>query len=260
MLRGPVAAFGPGPAGQGVRPRHDAVAAARVDVGQAQLDVPPLAACGMWTDLSIRLLTLPTLQQVLTEPLGGVVIPRSLAFAPFGESIHLLCALGDGQLITYRLRDGSAPAAAEMSDGAEAGGSGGFALAERKVVSLGTQPVSLTRFVSKGTPHVFACSDRPAVVHSANQKLLYSNVNVKEVTHMAPFDSEAFPECLAIASDDALLIGTIDDIQKLHIRTVPLGEQPRRLCHVESVRVFSLLTVSVKRPYCSGSKVDGRMA
>ena len=46
--------------------------------------------------------------------------------------------------------------------------------------------VSLTRFWSKGTPHVFACSDRPAVVHSANQKLLYSNVNVKEVTHMAP--------------------------------------------------------------------------
>ena len=55
-------------------------------------------------------------------------------------------------------------------------------LGERKVVSLGTQPVSLTRFWSKGAPHVFACSDRPAVVHSANQKLLYSNVNVKEVT------------------------------------------------------------------------------
>ena len=41
--------------------------------------------------------------------------------------------------------------------------------------------VSLTGFVSNGTPHVFACSDRPAVVHSANAKLLYSNVNVKEV-------------------------------------------------------------------------------
>ena len=70
----------------------------------------------------------------------------------------------------------------------EGGGEGGGqpSLCERKVVSLGTQPVSLTRFWSKGSPHVFACSDRPAVVHSANQKLLYSNVNVKEVTHMAP--------------------------------------------------------------------------
>jgi len=65
---------------------------------------------------------------------------------------------------------------------------------------------------------------------------------VKEVTQMAPFDSEALPECLAIASDDALVIGTIDEIQKLHIRTVPLGEQPRRLCHIEAVRAFALLT------------------
>ena len=32
---------------------------------------------------------------------------------------------------------------------------------------------------------------------------------------MAPFASAAFPECLAIASDDALLIGTIDAVQKL---------------------------------------------
>ena len=59
---------------------------------------------------------------------------------------------------------------------------------------------------------------------------------------MAPFHSKAFPECLAIASEEGLVIGTIDDIQKLHIRTVPLGEQPRRLCHVESKRAFVLLS------------------
>jgi DNA damage-binding protein 1 len=32
---------------------------------------------------------------------------------------------------------------------------------------------------------------------------------------------------LALANASALTIGTIDDIQKLHIRTVPLGESPR---------------------------------
>ena len=32
---------------------------------------------------------------------------------------------------------------------------------------------------------------------------------------------------LAVASEGALTIGTIDEIQKLHIRTVPLGESPR---------------------------------
>jgi hypothetical protein len=36
---------------------------------------------------------------------------------------------------------------------------------------------------------------------------------------------------------------TIDDIQKLHIRTVPLGEMPRRIAHQESSKSFCLLTV-----------------
>ena len=70
----------------------DAAAAAgsssmQVDEGSAAtppVSIPPIAACGLWTDLSIRLLALPSLQELHSEPLGGVVIPRSLAFAPLG--------------------------------------------------------------------------------------------------------------------------------------------------------------------------------
>jgi predicted methyltransferase len=32
------------------------------------------------------------------------------------------------------------------------------------------------------------------------------------------FHSEPFPECLSLANESTLTIGTIDDIQKLHIR------------------------------------------
>ena len=32
---------------------------------------------------------------------------------------------------------------------------------------------------------------------------------------------------LAVASEGALMIGTIGEIQKLHVQTVPLGETPR---------------------------------
>jgi len=32
---------------------------------------------------------------------------------------------------------------------------------------------------------------------------------------------------LVIANDNTLTIGTIDEIQKLHIRTIPLGESAR---------------------------------
>ena len=202
------------------------------------LNIPPLAACGLWTDLSIRLLSLPTLREVHNESLGGVVIPRSLAFAPFGEQIHLLCALGDGQLMTYQLRDGESM----MSDG-------GCTLAERKVVTIGTKPINLTPFHSHGQLHVFAASDRPTVLHAnSSGKLLYSNVNLKTATHMTPFacDPDA-PDTLAIASEDALILGTVDEVRKLHIRSVYLNEQPRRIAHLEHSQSFAVLTTMVEQ-------------
>ena len=51
---------------------------------------------------------------------------------------------------------------------------------------------------------------------------------------MCPFNGADFAESLALATEDDLKIGTIDDIQKLHIRSVPLNEQPRRISHMES--------------------------
>ena len=61
---------------------------------------------------------------------------------------------------------------------------------------------------------------------------------------MASFNSASFPDSLAIAKESGLTIGTIDDIQKLHIRTVPLHEQPRRIVHQPASRTFGLLTLS----------------
>ena len=40
----------------------------------------------------------------------------------------------------------------------------------------------------------------------------------QEVNYMTSFHSESFPDSLAIATESELKIGTIDDIQKLHIR------------------------------------------
>lgn len=89
---------------------------------------------------------------------------------------YLLCALGDGHLLNFLLNTNTG----ELTD--------------RKKVSLGTQPITLRTFSSKNTTHVFAASDRPTVIYSSNKKLLYSNVNLKEVSDMCPFNSAAFPD------------------------------------------------------------------
>lgn len=199
----------------------------------ACLDINPLSedsdrthlcAVGFWTDISVCILDLPSLEVKHKEMLGGDIIPRSILATTF-ESIHyLLCALGDGSLFYFLLNSTT-----------------GW-LTDKKKVTLGTQPTVLKTFRSLATTNVFACSDRPTVIYSSNHKLVFSNVNLKEVNHMCPLNSEGYPDSLALANDSTLLIGTIDEIQKLHIRTVPLGESPRRIAYQEATQTFGVLT------------------
>ncbi|KAK0579707.1 hypothetical protein LWI29_030159 [Acer saccharum] len=110
-----------------------------------------LAAVGMWTDISVRIFSLPDLNLITKENLGGEIIPRSVLLCAFEGISYLLCALGDGHLLNFLLN---------MSTGE---------LADRKKVSLGTQPITLRTFSSKNTTHVFAASDRPTVIYSSNK-------------------------------------------------------------------------------------------
>ncbi|XP_072322013.1 DNA damage-binding protein 1 [Eucyclogobius newberryi] len=195
----------------------------------------PLCAVGLWTDISARVLKLPCFTALHKEMLGGEIIPRSILMTTFEGSYYLLCALGDGALFYFGL---------DLTSGA---------LSERKKVTLGTQPTVLRTFRSLSTSNVFACSDRPTVIYSSNHKLVFSNVNLKEVNYMCPLNSEGYPDSLALANNSTLTIGTIDEIQKLHIRTVPLYESPRRICYQEVSQCFGVLSSRVEIQDVSGS-------
>ena len=65
-----------------------------------------------------------------------------------------------------------------------------------------------------------------------------SDFRSPQVNFMSSFNSSSFPDSLALSKEASMSIGSIDEIQKLHIRTVPLGEQPRRLAHQEPSRSF----------------------
>ncbi|KAK2168127.1 hypothetical protein LSH36_20g08004 [Paralvinella palmiformis] len=200
----------------------------------ACLDITPLTdsssrsefcAVGLWTDISARILKLPTFESVHVEMLGGEIIPRSILLTTFEGIYYVLVALGDGSLFYFNLNKQT-----------------GY-LHDRKKVTLGTQPTVLKTFRSLSTVNVFACSDRPTVIYSSNHKLVFSNVNLKEVSYMCPLNSDGYPDSLALANDSTLTIGTIDEIQKLHIRTVPLGESPRRIAYQEASQTFGVISM-----------------
>ena len=52
-------------------------------------------------------------------------------------------------------------------------------LSGSKRVVLGTKPVTLKPFHSSGSLNIFACSNHPTIIHCSNQKLLFSNVNLR---------------------------------------------------------------------------------
>ncbi|KAF8072489.1 DDB1A [Scenedesmus sp. PABB004] len=225
------------------------VAGAVMDAEVSCLDITPvgadphrasLAAIGSWS-MQASLLALPGLTPLVTQPLGGEVIPRSVALAEFEGAAYLLCGLGDGQLHNWRL----APETA--------------ALSEHKKVVLGTKPILLSAFSSGGQRHVFAASDRPTIIYSANRKLLYSNLNANEVAFLCSFNTSSFPDSLALVKGQQLSLGAIDGIQKLHIRTVPLGEQPRRIAHQPETKTLGVATISTPAGISPGDVGKGHL-
>lgn len=60
-----------------------------------------LIAVGLWTEISVALLSLPNLIPVCRQPLGGNILPRSVLLCPLESVVYLLVALGDGTLFYY---------------------------------------------------------------------------------------------------------------------------------------------------------------
>ena len=132
------------------------------------------------------------------------------------------CAMGGNRRQLHKLQCWVCPPAAGK-------------LTERKRVSLGTKPITLRRFRSAGESHVFAASDRPTVIYSANKKLLYSNVNEDEVQQTAWFVDAAVvfvfgmqslhrqgyqPSCIA-----AVLLSAAGELHDV-LQLVQLSRQP----------------------------------
>jgi len=188
------------------------------DTGRAEV-----AAVGLWTDISVRLIRIPSLEEITKEYIGGEIIPRSILLAKFEGLDYLLCSLGDGALFYFQLtKQGN--------------------LVDKRKVILGTQPTVLRKFKTQSVTNVFVCSDRPTVIYSSNKKLVFANVNLKEVKHMCSLNTEEYRHCLALTSESTITIGTIDAIQKLHIRSVPLGEGPERITYQEETSTFGVIT------------------
>lgn len=200
-----------------------------------------MAAVSLWDDITLRMLSLPSLTELECLYLGGDIQARSVMLVTIEDINYLVAGMADGHVITYQLGL-SVKSNSKEGDVVDAVSAG-----KRKKVSLGTQPVQLSLFSTMGLGdehvNIFAACDRPSVMYSSGKKLLYTNMNVNDVSFMCQFDSASFPDCLVLVTTTNLLIGTVDDIQKLHIRTLWLKEQPRKISYSKQLRVLAVATL-----------------
>ncbi|CAF3642646.1 unnamed protein product [Rotaria sp. Silwood1] len=216
----------------------------------ACLDVTPLnpqeertnlCVVGLWTQISVWMYRLPTLDVLHKEPLTSDTLPRSVVMITFDSQPYVVISLADGPIVYYLL---------DTVQGL---------LYERKKVALGTKPTTLTicqrtdlspntiTSSSSNDPStqrtvLFACSDRPSVISSSNTKLVFSAVNLREIVCMCSFHSEFYGPSLTLVTDMGVILGRIDDIQKLHVRSLGLGEPARRIAFMEDEKAYIILT------------------
>ncbi|KAJ3290208.1 DNA damage-binding protein 1a [Rhizoclosmatium sp. JEL0117] len=196
---------------------------------------------GMWTDNSIRIIDVSSMKECKKEVLSGDQLPRSVRFSTLGSTPYLLIGLGDGHLQTFTFDPITA------------------FTANRKKLTLGTQPITLTPFHTTTTTtsstdssksYLFSTSDQPSILYAGpGDKLMCSTVNLSSgsVTQVCQFRIPGQGSALAMASEDAgLVIGCLDSVQKMHVQRVSVGgeggETPRRVVSSGASGLVGVLT------------------
>lgn len=160
---------------------------------------------GFWCSNSVALYTVePQIQQIVEEKLGSDVLPRSILINSMENIIYLLVALGNGIVHNFVIDPERGYIFLVNFLLIFLGN-----LSEQMKVNLGTVPTTLRKFSLKGVTNVFSCSDRPTVIYSSNQKLAFSNVNLKVINYIAQLNSDFYKECLIVSDGENMIIGKL---------------------------------------------------
>ncbi|KWU45538.1 hypothetical protein RHOSPDRAFT_16259 [Rhodotorula sp. JG-1b] len=231
-----------------------------------QIGGRPVVAVGLWTCQEVHLLAVPAFEQFATLSVDSTYLICSLAIDETPSSTStmttttqdgnpsrastLLVGLGDGSLLAYDV-DSQQQQQQQHS----------YAIRSRsnKPITLGTKPLTLANLDGGASQGVLALSERPTIVTSVRNRLTYSSVNLTDVVAAASLrlqpqkdgttESPSSSSLLAVATSEGVVLGQLDAVRQIDIKTVPLDEdEPRRIAHDPKRRIFGVV--------CSRRDVD----
>ncbi|KAF8967077.1 CPSF A subunit region-domain-containing protein [Flammula alnicola] len=169
-----------------------------------------------------------------SPPLPAVV--RSLLLYNFGTDTsskgsnyhpYLLAGLGDGSVASLVWKDG--------------------ALKDLKITSLGHAPVSLTGCEVDGKKSVFAAGNRTTVFFCDKNRLVNSSILLKEISAASRLNTRTFTSALILATPTGLSIGSVKNLNKMHIRSAFFGlDNPRKITYQPLLKAFGVACTRIE--------------
>lgn len=204
----------------------DQVACVHVAPGMEDVGV-----VGFWASATVTLVRTSTLQPIhgtkLRRTEDEASIPRDLALVqvlpPAVAGPTLLVAMEDGNVHTFNISPQD------------------LTLSGRKTVVLGTRQASFQLLPQpSGVYNILATSEHSSLIHGSEGRIVYSAVTAEDATCACPFDTEAYPGCIALATASQIKIAEIDEERRTHVRPLEMGETVRRIAYSPTEKVFGL--------------------
>ncbi|KAI0966279.1 mono-functional DNA-alkylating methyl methanesulfonate N-term-domain-containing protein [Xylaria arbuscula] len=192
---------------------------------------PSIGVVGFWKSGSISIVDIQTLQPLHGENLrrkgDDASVPRDIALAQvLPDDIAgptLFVSMEDGFVITFNVSPED------------------FSLSGRKMVVLGTRYARLQLVPrSNGLYNIFSTSEIPSLIYGSEGRIVYSAVTSDDAVCICPFDAEAFPNSIVVATEKEVKISSIDTERRTHVNPLPMGETVRRIAYSRSERAFGL--------------------
>ncbi|KAI1462132.1 mono-functional DNA-alkylating methyl methanesulfonate N-term-domain-containing protein [Annulohypoxylon moriforme] len=194
-------------------------------------EYPSIGVIGFWKSGSISIIDVKTLQSIHGENLrrkeNNASIPRDIVLAQILpknlSGPTLFVAMEDGYVFTFNVSKVD------------------FSLSGRKSVILGTRQARLQLLPrAEEVYNVFATTEHPSLIYGTEGRIVYSAVTADDATCVCPFNAEAFPDSIVVASEREIKISTIDTERRTHVQSLPMGETIRRIAYSRNERAFGL--------------------
>ena len=195
---------------------------------------------GFWQSAAVTIFKIESLEAIGNIKVGddAASVPRSLLLTQIlsQQPPTLFIAMADGNVITLFVDPES------------------FALSGKKSIILGTQQADFKALPrSDGLFNVFATCEHPSLIYGSEDRIVYSAVTAEKATCVCPFDAEAYPGAIAIATSEDLKIALVDTERTTHVQTLPIYETVRRVAYSTKLKAFGLGTI--KRTLQDGMEI-----